>query len=596
MKCLYRVFAAGAVVAIGLCNIARAESVLEQVPSQAVGVFEVKDLQAVSTKVAKFAKTLGVDQFDPRFADPLAALEDEYELKQGLNKDGDMAIAFFAPPEGEDMAKDGDKQVIVLVATSDFKAFLGNFQDVKDDGAGVFEVTVPKNKEKLFLAEHGGYAAAAKDKALLAAPVGLKLEGAALKEAQSKDAVMYINMKALRPKLEKGLKDARTELEKVLKDPKAKGNGVNIAMTPQLGKMLEMYLNAGDQVVRDGKDAAFSFNLSDTGISSSTVADFEPDSETGRLVAQVKNTDQPLSVGLPAATYFAFGGAIMTPELTTKLFTDFIEPFVKDAGAQGNGADLAKAVESMKDAMGATKSIAFGYVAGSGVAGEGLINAVSVAHGDAKKILDAQKDALPAINSFMGMSGQKTTAKVDLGETKTVDGVTCQPFTMKFNFDPNDAQAAQAQQMISLMYGRNGLSGELAAVNDSTFISVLSSNDKLLSDAIAAAKTDSDDLDKLAHVKKVAGELPNQRSMEGFIALDNIARMAVKVMKQQGLAIPFKLPPDLPPIGVSAGTDGSTARVDVLIPTQLIQSMVAAGMQAFMQMNGGPGNGQGGGI
>ena len=545
MNRLYRVVAAGAFVAIGLCNFARGQRVLEQVPSHAVGVFEVKDLQAVSTKVAKFAKTLGVDQFDPRFADPLASLLDEYELKQGVNKNGDMAIAFFAPPEGENVEKEGDKQVVVLVPTSDFKAFLGNFQDVTDSGGGIWEVTVPKNKEKLFMAEHGAYAAAAKDKAFHA-PVGIKIEGTVEKEAQTKDALLFINMKAIRPKLEKGLKEARAELDKQIKDPKsAKGNPMAMQMTPQLGKMLEGYLNAADQMVRDAKDTAFSFNLSDTGISTSAVADFEPDSELGRLIAQVKNTDKPLSTGLPAATYFAFGGAVLTPEVTTKIFSDFLEPLVKDAPA-ANAADLTKAFESMKEALAATKTMSLGYVAGGGKPGEGLVSVVGVSHGDANKILDAQKPALPAANAFMGMSVQKMKVQIDMGEPKTVEGVKFQPYTMKFNFDPNDAQAAQAQQMISMMYGRNGLNGLLGAVNDNTFLTVMGDGDKLLTDAIASAKADSDDLDNLPHVKKVAGELPKQRAAEFYVALDNIATSAIKMMKQQGFAIPFKLPAESP--------------------------------------------------
>jgi hypothetical protein len=596
MNRLYRVVAAGAFVAIGLCNFARGQRVLEQVPSKAAGVFEVKDLQAVSTKVAKFAKTLGIDQFDPRFADPLAALLDEYELKQGVNKTGDMAIAFFAPREGENLEKEGEKQAIVLVPTSDFKAFLGNFQDVTDDGGGVWQVTVPKNKEKLFVAEHGAYAAAAKDKALLAAPVGMKIEGAVEKEAQTKDALLFINMKVIRPKLEKGLKEARTELDKQIKAPNAgKANPIGMAMTPQLGKMLEGYLNAADQIVRDTRDAAFTLNISDTGISTSAVAAFEPDSDLGHLVAQVKNTDQPLNVGLPTATYFAFGGAVLTPEVTTRIFTDFLEPLVKDAPA-ANAADLTKAFDAMKEALGATKTVSLGYVAGGGKPGEGLVGVVGVSHGDANKILEAQKAALPAANAFMGMGGQKMTAQIDMGEPKTIEGVKFQPYTMKFNFDPNNAQAAQAQQAISIMYGRNGLNGLLGAVNDNTFLTVMGDNEKVLTDAIASAKADSDDLDNLPHVKKVAGELPRQRAAEFYVALDNIATSAIKMMKQQGFAIPFKLPPNLPPIGISIGTDGSTARFDMIIPTQLIQSMTAAGMQAFMQMNGGPGAGQGGGI
>src|SRR5690348_1943257 len=100
MKSFHRVVAVGVAVALLVCATARAQQVLDQVPSDAVGVFEVKDLQDTSTKVAKLAKNLGVDQFVPQFADPLGALMDEYGLKKGVNKNGDMAIAFFAPKQG----------------------------------------------------------------------------------------------------------------------------------------------------------------------------------------------------------------------------------------------------------------------------------------------------------------------------------------------------------------------------------------------------------------------------------------------------------------------------------------------------------------
>ena len=72
-----------ALLTIGLCSQARAQQVLEQVPSDAVGVFEVKDLQGLSTKIAKLAKTLGIDQFQPQWADPLGSLRTLHELSRG---------------------------------------------------------------------------------------------------------------------------------------------------------------------------------------------------------------------------------------------------------------------------------------------------------------------------------------------------------------------------------------------------------------------------------------------------------------------------------------------------------------------------------
>ncbi|HSU68679.1 MAG TPA: hypothetical protein VLJ39_17490 [Tepidisphaeraceae bacterium] len=595
MNRLHRVVAVGAVLTVGWCGLARGQQVLEQVPADAAGVFEVKDLQGLSTKIAKFAKSLGIDQFQPAFADPLGALQDEFDLKQGLNKNGDMAIAFFVPPdkkgEGKAEGNDAPPPAIVLVPVSDYKAFLGNFKEVKDAGNQISEVTVPKNGEKLYVVEHGQYAEAAMDKALLSKPAGLKLAGPAAKEAQSRDAILYFDMKTLRPTLEKGMQQARKEMDKAAKDPNAaKGNPFGAQFSnPQMAKLLEAYMNAGEQIIKDSRSATISFNISDLGISSAAVADFEPDSDLGKMVAQVKNTDQPLMGGLPEATYFGFGGARLTPQVTTKLMDDIMVPMLKGFQTDANAADMTRAIDAMKDMAANMKSMSMGYVATNGGPGDGVVGVVGVIHGDANKILADQKAVLPAMNAFMGVGGQKSTVDVQFGEPTTVSGVKLENYTVKFNFDPNEPQAAQAQQMMSMMYGRGGLKGSLGVLNPDTLISVQAGNEKLVADAIAAAKADDNHLDQMAGVKKVAAELPKQRAAEFYIAIDNIATAAVKAAKQQGLAVQFKLPPNLPPIGVSMGTDGSTARVEGIIPSQLIQSITAAVMQAMMQQNGGPG-------
>lgn len=594
MKPLHRVVAAGAVLAVGLCGWARAQ-VLEQVPSDAVGVFEVKDLQGLSTKIAKFAKSLGIDQFQPGFADPLGYLQDEFDLKQGVNKNGDLAIAFFDKPNKHAAAENSpageadQPPAVVLVPTDDYKAFLTNFKDVKDAGDGISEVTVPKNGEKLFVIQRDKYAMAAMDKALLhAGKTGLKLEGPAAKEAQTKDAIFYIDIQTLRPKMQKGIKEAHEEMTKAMNN--AGGQGLSIQVTPQMRKLFDSYFTAAEQIVKDGRLGMVSFNMTDNGIGLSSLGDFEPQSDLGKLVAQVQNTDQPLLAGLPEAKYYGYFGAKLTPEVTTKLFDEFLQPMLKSAEGQ-NAADMDKAATAMREAMANMKSLAAGYAATDGAPGQGLLSVLGVAHGDANKILQAQKTALPAMNDFMGMSGKKNTVDVNFGAPKTVDGVDLQTYTMKINFDPNDPQAAQAKQVISVLYGRDALTGAMGVVNPDTFVSTALADDKLTSDLIAAAKANQDVLNQVKGVQTVAADLPKQRAFEGYLALDNIATTAAKVAKQQGVAVQFKLPPNLPPIGLTGGTEGNTARFDLVIPTQLIQSMTAAGMQAMMQQQGGGGGG-----
>lgn len=598
MKALHRVVAAGAVWAIGLCGLTRAQ-VLDQVPSDAVGVLEVKDLQGLSTKVAKFAKSLGVDQFQPAFGDPLGYMQDQFDLKQGVNKNGDLAIAFFDKQKKGDAGENspageaGEPPVIVLVPVSDYKAFLTNFKDVKDAGDDLSEVTVPKNGEKLFVVQRDKYAMAAMDKALLhAGKAGLKLEGPAAKEAQSKDAIFYVNIHALRPHLEKGLKEAHKGLNKELDDPKAaQANPFGAQMTPQMRKLFDSYFNAAEQIVKDGRSVTLSFNMSDTGIGLASLADFEPDSDLGKLVAKVKSTDEPLLAGLPEATYYGYVGAKLTPEVSTQLFDQFIEPMLKSMQG-GDAAGSDKAVAAMRDSLSTMQSFAAGYAARPVAPGQGLLGVVTVAHGDANKILAAQKLALPAMNNIMGnMGGNKASVELNLGDTKNVDGVDLQTYTMKLNFDANDAQAAQAKQVLSILYGPAPYQGEMGVIGPDTFVNSMFADDKLMADLISASRKNQDVLDQSKAVRAVSADLPKQRAFEGYLALDNIATTAAKVAKQQGLGVQFKLPPDLPPIGVTGGTDGNTARFDLVIPTQLIQSLTAAGMQAVMQQNNGPGGG-----
>jgi hypothetical protein len=587
-----RVVAGVALLALGVCGWSKAQ-VLDQVPSNALGVFEVKDLQGVSTKVAALAKKLGIDQMDPRWGDPLGSVMTEMHLKKGIRKDGDLAIAFFNPhkegaPAKENAdaneAKSDQPPLVVLIPVDDYKAFLstgdgGNFEEVKDVGDGISQVTVPANKEKLFVVQRGKYAVSSMDKALLANHDGIKLHGPAEKEAQTKDAIIYFDVKSVRPQLQKAYENVRAEAKKQLE---GQNNPVGMQVPPFV---FALYDKAAQQFLSDTRSATISFNLNDAGLGSAFIGDFEPDSYLGKLVAESNKTDSPMLAGLPDRALLMYGGAIITPQVWDRVITDVMDTIKQSEGDKAKGQDVNKWLEAWRKALKGMKSTTFAMLAPD--TGENLMQVVGVTHGDAKQILESTKQGLSYANTFLGNMGGKNKMTLALADPTTTDGVQVQPYNIKFDFDPNDPMAAQQKQIMAMMYGPNGVSGYLAVVNDNTLLQAQGVSDKVLSEAIAAAKGGTDTLSKSDALKITSEQLPKPRGAEFYIAMDEIANTAVKFMKQQGMAIQFKLPPNLPPVGMAVAKESSAVRVDTFIPTKLVEAMTSAVMQTMMQMNGG---------
>jgi len=142
----------------------------------------------------------------------------------------------------------------------------------------------------------------------------------------------------------------------------------------------------------------------------------------------------------------------------------------------------------------------------------------------------------------------------------------------------------------------NGLSGYFGQIDPKTFVSSAGVSDELLEKTITAAKANSDTLGKLAGVTAVAKQLPSSRLAAMYIPLDTIIGTGLTYAQQFGFGVQVQLPADLPPVGLTIGAEGSAVRADSHVPAQLVQSLVAAGMQAFMQMQGGKQPGGPGGL
>jgi hypothetical protein len=583
---------AAAVVLSFVAASSRAQ-VLDQVPSDAVVVIKVHNLKATSDKIAKFAEALGLAAVSPEFADPLGSMLEHMKIKEGLDNTGDLA---FVVTKGALDGGNPEDALMLLMPVSDYKAFVGNFQNVKSEGAISTFNTVEGGTKEMHSAQWGKFAAITNDKTMLAnKPAGLKLSALASREAKEKDAFIYANIPALAekalPELKKAREQGTGEIDKAIGDnaDAKQFSGVIKAGMGQIISVAEGYL-------RDATSASVSLHLNDEGLAASMMTEFKPGSYGGKIASQLKNTNEPLLGGLPTnRKFFAAGGVVNDPQVSVKVASDFMDPITKELAATESGKNFAHAIEAWKKSASATKSATFGYPVPTGALGaDSILQSIMVVRGDSKAIADGQKAVLSAVGDFMKMAPKNKGAEMNFELTpgaKTVGNVKLDSYEYKMTMDEGNPQAQQAQQVMAFIYGPNGMGGTFGAVDAKTFILVQGGTDKLLQDAVKAAPDAKDTISETAQVKRVAAQMPAKRVMVEYVFLDNMITSGVKYAQGFGLPVKMQLPPNLPPIGLAASTEGTAMRFDAFVPTQLIQSVVAAGMQAFMQFQGG---GQGG--
>jgi hypothetical protein len=581
---------AAAAITLGWLATAARAQVLNQVPSDALVVIKVNNLKVVSDKVAKFSEAIGLSAVSPEFANPLQSMQDQMKIKQGLDTAGEMAIVIT---KGAAEADSPDDEMLVLLPVTDFKQFMGNFTDVKEAG-GVSSFKA--EGVDMNAANWGKYAAVAKNAELLKTkPTGLKLSGLAAKEAKEKDGFIFANIPALAQIALPHIAEARTKAaegidQELGKDEKSKEfTGVIKAAVTQM-------LNVAEGFLKDSTGASLSLHLNDKGLQTCVMAEFKPDSYGGKLAAQLKNSDQPLMGGLPARKYFAAGGATIEPTLASKVIGDLLDPISKELANTKSGASFATSIDSMKKAMGATKSFAFGYPMPTGALGaDSILQSVTVMKGDSAAIYDAQKKMLSGVSDLMKLMPQQPGApKMNYEMTpgaKTIGDTKLDSYAFNMQMDENNPQAAQMQQVMAFIYGPNGMGGTFGPVSKDSFLVVQGGTDKLLQEAVAAAKGSADPLSGEAGVKDVTMHLPKQRVLVEYVYVDNIINSAVRYAQGFGVQVKVALPQNLPPLGFTMASEGTAVRFDGFVPTNLVQSVVAAGMKAFMDFQGGGGAG-----
>lgn len=593
-----RVFLLAAlVVSVMLGQSALAADVLDHVPADSMVVVKVRNIKATSQKVAEFAQATGINEFWPELSDPLGSFQQNTKTSQGVDTAGDLAFVMVDPKVTK---LSEDNSAIVLIPVTDYKAFIGNFQDPKVDG-DITEATTPQG-EQMFFAQRGSHAAMSPSKEVLAIKSdGLKIEGLAARELQSKDAIAYVNFEVVRREV---LPKIKNEREKFV-DDLAKGFQQSSKADEKTLKLVKMvanhFVDAAEIFITDTKAATWGVTITKSGLNFTALGEFAPESQMSGVAASFKNSDKPVLNGLPDAKFLYFGGANHDPAALGALVDKLTAPFIRDFTEFGPEA------KPLLDWAGAFKSIvassdggAFGLVAPAGPLGQGsLVQMVGLYRGDSAKIKAAQQTMFQSQPDVMKLFGTDQGGQVKTTFTsnaKEVEGVKLDLLQTQFAMEPKTPEERQAAQMIAFIYGPTGLNGYSGAVTDKTAILAQGLSDDMLKTAILAAREDANKVGEKANIKVVDAELPKERFAALYVPLDTIAMTMFDYARQFGFGVPVQMPPDLPPIGITFSSEANAVRGDMHVPQQLIQSLVAAGMQVYAQMQGGPGGGGGGGM
>jgi len=588
-----------------MCGRARAQaaaggSVLDQVPDNALVVLKIKNLGQTNKKVAKFSKELGLDQQEPALADPLGALKQALHLNKGLNEAGDAAVFMVDPGAA---GGDPGKAVVILMPVSDYKAFVGNFQNPAVEGE-VTHVKAGDGGQDTYVAQWGSYAAVAQAKELLGKkPAGLKLQGAAAREADAKDVIVIANIPAVKALALPELKNNREKIMQEVDQAIAK-NGAGAEKFGPLAKVVVgQVLTLAEDFLNDARSVSVGLNLTDAGVVMTAFADFKPESKLGKIVAQSKSTEGPLVTGLPAnRKYFVVAGGAQDPQTAGRVLADFLDPVKKELAKIPEAKSVSQLVDAWQKAASSVTGYSMGYAVPAGQPGaESLLQEVAVIQGDPASLQSLQQQSFAMMTDMMKNAPKNAAAgpqpEVTIKEgSRTVAGAKFAEHQIQIKF-PGDAakdpQVQQAQQVMGILLGKDhaGLTTLDGAVGPKTYLMVQGGGDDLVAEAVAAAKANQP-LAEPANIKAVAAQLPKARSSVAYVELDAIVNTAVRYTKTM-FPLNAKAMPDLPPIGMSAGNEQSAARVDVAIPMDLVKGMVSWSIET---KRANEANGPGGGL
>jgi len=544
-----------AALALAMCagtTLAALPGAMDYVPSDAVAVAVIRDLNEFHDDIQAFEKKLPDASFDLGAAGELLQAP-------GLNGDGSLALALM-PTAGGDVQfdpKTGEGPMVLIVPVSDFGQFVKGFGAAA--GQGIVEVEAMG--KTLFVKDlAGGFCAMSADQGLMdrfagAAGNAAKYEGmlgaSGVDVVEHADTTLIFNISTVREPvaqaIDMGMQQARFF------------TAMAGAQAAQLEGQIAVIEKLAKGFARDGKSGIVGIDLADAGFSLDFGASFTDGSEFAGFF-QGGGDAAALLDKIPATPYFFAGGFDTSSEGLRNLMSACEQAAGEQAGPSwsqiiGSSNGIAAMIGSTQAIMG------------------GMFTKTSVYYDvkDTNAFLTEQQKTLADINGAdQGMFTYETSFTANTGD---LGGVSVSEWAMKIVPDASDPNAMQIQQMMAMMYGpAGGPSGYMGAV-DNGVVMTLAKDEATFGKAVGAATGAEASFATDPGVKSVMGHLPSDGSFYEFISVSGIMDAVSGMMMMMGGGADIAVPADLPPVAIGGTTDHGAFRARIFVPSEVITAI-----------------------
>ncbi len=552
--------------------------VLDKVPTNAMIVIGVSNPDKLQKNFAALGEAIN-------FPIPIPAVDDllaQMGAEKGVDKGKSIALVIMPPPNGgknekgemlssDELGEVMEQSMYILMPTTDYAAFIGNFEAKKD---GAIDAGQIEGDDAFFKDLGNGYAAMSPSKDVM---MSLDIKGgskAAIDAALGANGVNVVDGSDLFVMV--NLDEARVFQPMIMDqiEDQMEGNPAGLALGGvNDGPMGDIVKQLSEQA----KTMVIGLRPDAMGVALDMAWAFKPESDLAKAF-DGKGTTGSLMTKLPNQPYFfAMAMDMSTPGM--KMVVDRMSKQMVEDGMGGLPAMLA---DQLKASDGAAFTV--GSPQG-GLMGGVLTSTVSyIRTAKPEGYTAAMQKGMGELNGqAMGPMKMASSYSADSGD---VDGKKVDTYAVKFTPSDEDEADPQMGMAMQIIFGSAGGPGGYVAKVDGGVLQTYSKN-SLLMGAAMRATAGGESLAGDRAMAQVAERLPKDRMMELFIGVRSILEAALPLAAMGGVNVELDLPPNMPPVGVGLAGGKAGAQLGIFMPTPVIKTIMSAAQQAGGMMGGG---------
>ncbi len=534
--------------------------VLSAVPDDAWAVLAVRNMADLDKKLGALGQQLNLPPISP-----LGMLKGNMGLVAGVNDDASMAMALMPLPAM--IPDEFTKNLVLFVPTTDVTELVKTMEP-EDAGDGLTKVMFAYQPS--YVARKGDFAVISTNKDLVKRVAdskgryGAKMSPHQLKRFAEDDVSLIASMDAA----------ASSDVFK-----------------PFIGMMAQGGMDPA--TVTDMRSLQVGLRVDSKGVRLGWFSDAKPGSKLAEVMAAQTATDKSLLTGLPKEKYALALGLVLSKEASaeaSKMLETALSGVFARAGPDGEA--FAKLLQPAMSMLRHTRSASV-CVSALPEGPNGLLGltkvvtfegGVSACMAELRKMVDTINDVLAS-----GDREPKMTGLLELRPAaEQVDGQDVTHLLINVDKVPDLDDSAKAS--ITSVFGAEGLLFRLAPGGGDRVVVTFGGGPTRLKEVMALAEEGKSPLDEDAGIVKARHSLPKERSMEAFIAVENV----VALIKSIGNAtasppLPITMPEINAPIAVASAPIAKTgSQSEFYLPIETITAIKDAAMGLFMGGMGGP--------